>query len=311
MATSVMKKENNQNDHPVIVSFVIINYNNSKLTVDCVASIHEQIQAIDYEIIVVDNFSKQEDYESLKQSMPDDVVLIRSKYNGGFGAGNMLGANFANGEFLLFLNNDVILTEDCVSPLCDYLRSHPEVGSITPIQYNGKGEQARSFAHPIGITHEIFKDRGLEKLFPKRYPDRYKILEPTRVDSVNGCFMLIPSDIFWRVGGFDTNIFLYCEEYDISRRIQRLGLCNIVYPGYRFTHLGGASTKENIVSNRKLKKELNISRFYVYRKYHNLFLSFIYRSIRFVKVIVNPRRWYLLPVMIRSEALSMSMKHKK
>lgn len=290
-----------------MVSFVILNYNNSILTHQCIKSIQKTIRT-EYEIIVVDNNSSLSEQTLLKEKLPKDVSLIQSKTNGGFGAGNMLGANFAKGDFLCFLNNDIILTEDCVTPLCSYLAENPTTGCIIPQQYNGQNKMVPSFSHLKGIRHEIFKDRICEKLFPQKFPDRHQLTAPTIVDRLEGCFMLFPTAVFWHIGGFDTNIFLYSEESDVAFRLHKHGYTNVVHPTYRFTHLGGASTRKN-GGGKRLYKELYISRIYVYRKHHNFLMSLIYSGIKTIKVLVNPRRWYLIPVLLRGEALSQSMKH--
>jgi hypothetical protein len=65
-------------------------------------------------------------------------ALVQSIYNGGFGAGNMLGANLSRGHYL-----------------CLYLEESPNVGCITPQQCNKKGEPVESFSHSNGIRHEL------------------------------------------------------------------------------------------------------------------------------------------------------------
>ncbi|MBC7439642.1 MAG: glycosyltransferase, partial [Flavobacterium sp.] len=102
------------------LSIIIINYNTSKLTFDCVKSIYLQTpKNINFEVIVVDNASNYEDYEKLKVQIEaenlQNTILFRSKINGGFASGNMLGVQFAKGEFLAFINNDVVLIEDSFS----------------------------------------------------------------------------------------------------------------------------------------------------------------------------------------------------
>jgi GT2 family glycosyltransferase len=201
----------------------------------------------------------------------------------------------------------VEFVEDCVTPLCLYLDENPNVGCITPQQCNKDGEPVDSFSHSNGIRHELFKDRLFEILMPQKFPDRKKILFPKEVNHINGCFMLFPEKKFWTIGGFDTNIFLYCEEYDLAMRLKKIGAICCFHPGYRFLHLQGASTTKN----KAVIRELYISRIYVYRKYHNLLLSSIYRIIILVKILVKPHKWHILPAVLRGEALSLSMKHRK
>lgn len=301
----MMKK--NWDSVPQKVSFIIVNYNSSDLTEQCVMSIQQHIK-MEYEIIVVDNASSKKDYDNLRLRMPSFVQIIRSKLNSGMGGGNLLGANFANGDYFCFINSDVIFTEDCVSPLCSYLEENPHVGCITPQQYSPDGRKISSFGHNNGLRFEIFKDRIFEILFPKRFPTRNIQTEPIIVNQINGCFMFLPAPAFWQAGGFDTNIFLYCEEYDLATRLRRIGLQSVVHPCYRYTHLGSSSTKK--LSKSIVRREDYISRLYVYRKHHGLLISLLYQLVLIVKVLVNPHKWNMLDVVFRGEALSISMKHQ-
>lgn len=300
-----------------MISFIILNYNTSELTLRCIRSIDRQLAPdgkgeaeLSYEIIVVDNHSADPEWEALQKGIGrSDIQLFRSRLNVGFGAGNMLGANLAKGDFLCFLNSDVLLTEDCITPLCRYLTEHPDTGCITAQQYNAKNEPIASFNHSPGIRYELLGRHFLEKFFPAHYPRRKGIVhdKPFRAPQINGCLLLFPADKFWSIGGFDPNIFLYYEEYDVGMRLKQQGWHCIVHPLYRFSHLHGASTKK--VRSLSLR-ELYISKMYCYRKHHNLLLSTIYRLIHIFQLCVKPHKWYILPVVLRGEALSKSMRHR-
>ena len=94
------------------VSFIILNYNSATETINCVNSIFKHYPKTDYEIIIVDNCSKEEDFQLLKKLFNNKCTIIKNKLNFGFGGGNMIGANFANGKYLCFLNSDIKLKED-------------------------------------------------------------------------------------------------------------------------------------------------------------------------------------------------------
>lgn len=291
------------------VSFIILNYNTHALTARCIASIRQHIPAGSYEIIVVDNNSRADEQETLLQVLPPEVKIMKSRMNTGFGAGNMLGANEAQGDYLCFLNSDVFLTEDCVTPLCNYLQRHPETGVITPQQYNGENRLVPSFNHAPGLRHELLGKKLLERLFPTRYPPRKhrRYTEPFAVTQINGCFMLFPTEKFWQCGGFDLNIFLYYEEYDICTRLARKGWNSIVFPQRRFSHLHEQTTQS---ARSATRRELYLSKMYCYRKHHGWVAAELYRAVNVIKLLFKPRRWYILPVVLRAEALSQSLRHR-
>ena len=135
-----------------MISFIILNYNSSLLTVKCIDSIVKQMPADSYEIVVVDNGSRPEEYDLLAPFCQEKhCCLVRQAVNTGFGTGNMIGASVAQGDHLCFLNSDVVLVEDCVTPLCQYIDAHPNVGCMTPVQQKVDGRRSRSFPLPTSL----------------------------------------------------------------------------------------------------------------------------------------------------------------
>ena len=270
-----------------------------------------------YEMIVVDNGSRPDEYarldglSSVKDPEKSRLHIVRKEVNTGFGTGNMIGASVAQGDYLCFLNSDVFLVEDCVTPLCQYLESHTDVGCITPVQQKTSGRRSRSFRHDTGIWHELVGDSIRERLFPKKFPPRDSILkestEPVSVMQINGSFMLFPTEKFWAIGGFDTSIFLYYEEYDLAQRLQMHGWKRVVHPQYTFLHVHDASTS----AMRKLAlRENYVSKIYTYKKYHGLLTSFIYQAILTLQLVFKPKKWYILPTVTSRHVLAHSMRHQ-
>ncbi len=292
-----------------MVSFVILNFNSSLLTKKCIASIQEFMTDDNYEIIVVDNGSRPEEFALLDGQESESCHIVRMDVNTGFGTGNMMGASHAQGDYLCFLNSDVFLVEDCVTPLCRYLDSHPDAGCITPVQQKADGRRSRSFRHDTGIWHELVGDSIRERLFPKKYPPRDSILkkstEPVSVMQINGSFMLFPAKKFWAIGGFDTSIFLYYEEYDLAKRLQMKGWKRMVHPQYTFLHVHDASTS---AIRKQALRENYVSKIYTYKKYHGGFTSLIFQTILTIQLIFKPQKWYILPVVMSRHVLSHSMR---
>ena len=292
-----------------MVSFVILNFNSSLLTKKCIASIQEFMTDDNYEIIVVDNGSRPEEFALLDGQESESCHIVRMDVNTGFGTGNIMGASHAQGDYLCFLNSDVFLVEDCVTPLCRYLDSHPDAGCITPVQQKADGRRSRSFRHDTGIWHELVGDSIRERLFPKKYPPRDSILkkstEPVSVMQINGSFMLFPAKKFWAIGGFDTSIFLYYEEYDLAKRLQMKGWKRMVHPQYTFLHVHDASTS---AIRKQALRENYVSKIYTYKKYHGGFTSLIFQTILTIQLLFKPQKWYILPVLVSRHVLSHSMR---
>jgi len=293
-----------------MVSFIIVNYNSCAVTTQCVDSIFRYMPQGTFEVVVVDNGSGSNELAELRQMAADRCKLVESKFNGGFGMGNMLGANVAQGDYLCFINNDAYLQDDCVSPLCAYLHDHPDAACITPQQRDGDGRFVPAFKHSLGIGHTILPNQVYERLRPSKYPPRhdYSWTAPFVVREINGSFMLFKTDVFWEIGGFDTNIFLYREEYDLGFRVREHGYNCVVHPLYSYCHKHAATTR-TLHDNTRIE-EL-ISNLYAYSKHHCMFKSLIFWvMLVLTKIVFVPTRWSKLPIFLSPDPMSKSMRHK-
>ncbi|WP_108803602.1 glycosyltransferase family 2 protein [Aquimarina sp. Aq107] len=301
------------------ISIILINYNSSSFTIDCIKSIIEKTSNdISYEFIVVDNASELDDYllldKKIKELQVSNLKLIQSKYNTGFGGGNMHGIQFSNGKYYAFVNNDTILQNDCLNIVFNFLEKTEDASICAPQQYNEQGEVQKSFDHFLSLRRELFGRKLLEKLNPTKYPKRKKIYDtPVKVQSVPGSFLVVSADAFEKVGGFDTNIFLYYEETDLCYRISKNisnGLCYLVPQG-RYTHFKGQSTQKSIA----IKKELKISLLYVLRKNSGYIAYQVLRSWLtfkfFFKSIIKPKNFSLFILFLKGASLSESLKLKQ
>jgi GT2 family glycosyltransferase len=269
------------------VATILINYNSSHYTLNAVKSIIDKTsKKIDYQIIVVDNASQYEDYLRLKDRLPHvkNLTLFRSRINTGFGGGNMLGIQFANAKYYAFINNDTLLKNDCLSLLYNFLEENESIGICAPQGFDENDEVVKSFDHFLTLRKELFGRKLLERLNPRKYPKRKKIYyKPIKVQCVPGSFLFVNADSFNKVGGFDTNIFLYYEETDLAFRIKQLETKNTCYlmPLAQYTHFEGKSTDKSL----RIKKELKLSMLYVLNK-NSGYLSFlIIKNIMIIKYV--------------------------
>lgn len=297
------------------VSIISINYNNSQLTLDFVKSIIEHTpKNISFEIIVVDNCSKIEDYKNLKTILADfnDVVKIaRNNINSGFGSGNMFGTQFATGKYLAFINNDIIFVEDCFTSLITFMQSNPKVGVCTPQQYNKDRNPVTCFDHFHGIRKELLGRSFIELTSKKVKRESKHYTENVAVDFVQGCFMFFDTQKFAETGGFDTNLFLYYEEMDICYRLKQKGYTSMLVPETKFIHLHGESTNVNYL----IKQELKLSQLYLLRKNYNYIKYNILRFIIFIKILFKSitkfKYFNLLRTIITGKYLENSLKQSQ
>lgn len=290
------------------VAVVIINYNTSKYTVQCVNSVLEKTDpSIDVNIVVVDNASQKKDFDFLKNNLPtaQNVNLVKSNVNTGFGGGNMLGFRHTNAKYVLFLNNDAFLENDCLRILYDFMNTHPEAALATAQNFDEQGNFVISFDHNKGLRKMVFGRSFLEKRDPEKYPARKKeYTEPVKVNWVNGAFMFFRSEDFIKAGGFDTHIFLYFEEMDICHRLAENHKKTYLVPEARITHYQGKSTGENY----RLHQEALISFLYMIRKNFGYSKYVLTKTYLLSTFIVRPEQWKFYKVLLSSKPEKYSLR---
>lgn len=298
------------------IAVVIINYNSSSYTINCVKSIIEKTDKnTSFQLVIVDNASQKIDYESLKtytDSLGSNSILIKSKINTGFGGGNMLGVNHCQAKYISFVNNDTIFQNDCLNKLKVFMDSNSKIGVCGPQAFKENGELLSTIDHFASLPREIIGRWFLERINNKKYPARKKLYtQPIKAQFVAGSFMFFRTSDFNEIGGFDTNIFLYYEETDLCKRLLKIGKTAFLLPQAKFTHFHGASTKKSI----DIKIELKISLLYVIRKHYGLFqywILLLYFQVRFFfSALIKPKYFKLWFVLIAQAPLSSSLKSKQ
>lgn len=290
------------------IAIIMINYNNAGYTLQCIDSVMDKTPlGIDYQVIVVDNNSEPDDYEKLRASFPSDprCSLYRSLVNTGFGGGNMLGYQQAKANYLLFLNNDTLFINDCISILLCYMRNHENLGVCTAQNYDEHDHLVPSFDHNKGFRRLLFGRSFLEAVNPKRYPKRkIPYSEPIEVDWVNGAFLFFRTEAFRKIGGFDTNIFLYWEEMDLCHRLRKAGYSVKLVPEAKILHYQGVS----IGKSKPINKEAYRSYLYVIKKNHGILKYIAVKFYLMIVFLLKPKKWYLIKLLFSWNPMKHSLK---
>ena len=149
-----------------MISIVIVYYKVEKELLSCISSIFKSKPKVEIEIIVVDNDENGEIKAKLKEQFPQ-VRYIKSPGNIGFGAGNNLGAKFAFGEYLFFLNPDTVLKDNSIDALFSFMKNNPESGMLAPLLLDPSGKAYHSQgSDEYNFKNAIFTSSFLNKLFP-------------------------------------------------------------------------------------------------------------------------------------------------
>ncbi|NRS88250.1 hypothetical protein HNQ02_001164 [Flavobacterium sp. 7E] len=300
----------------IIGSIIIINYNTAKITLQALESIKINIQNIkNFEIILIDNASNEVDYYELKRGVEnlnlDNIQLIKSKFNLGFGGGNMLGVQYAIGEYYIFMNSDVLLKNNSPLEMIEFLKKNKNTSIVGCQAVTEKNEKFKAFDYELSLTNELFSNSTLQFLNKKKYTSRMvSATEPLQVDSVVGSLFTCVANDFDLVGGFDTNIFLYYEEKDLAFRIKKYLKKNIfLLPLTQYIHLKGRSSG----SSQKMKNELKISQFYAIQKnlgsLKYIIFYIISLALFLIKSPFNKKNRAYLSLLLKGISTSQSIKH--
>ena len=231
------------------LSIVIVNYNVKEFLTQCLDSIFKSQTQYNYEVIVIDNSSRDSGRDEICSTFKD-ITWIDNSENVGFGRANNQGFSHAKGVYTLILNPDTVLQEDTLEKCISYLLAHPEVGGLGIKGLDGSGqflpESKRALPTPLVA---LWKITGLSAIFPKSSVfARYHLghLSPEEnheVDILVGCFMMVPTQLLLSVGGFDPQYFMYGEDIDLSYELQKTGHKNIYFSDSQIIHYKGESTK--------------------------------------------------------------------
>ncbi|MFZ5365565.1 MAG: glycosyltransferase family 2 protein [Patescibacteria group bacterium] len=260
------------------LSIIIVSWNVSALLIRLIKSIFEYTKDIDFEVIIVDNNSKDDTIEQLRSKFAEEIaneklIILDEKENHGFAKGNNLGAARAKGEILWFLNPDMEFIEDSAKIMLEILKSDDKIGALgCKLLYEDRTAQptVKSFpALPDQVLillklHHLLKTKSLKRYLAKYF--RYD--RQQAVDQLMGACLMINKEIFEKVGKWDEDYWLWWEDVDLCKKIKDAGYKNVFTPATAIIHYEGKSF-EQVPSLDKQKRFNRGMRIY-FRKHHGL-----------------------------------------
>ena len=221
-----------------MISIISVNYNGLKQTSEMIRSIMQNVHSCPFEIIIVDNGSRNDEARQLKEVFPQ-IKAIRSEENLGFAGGNNLALAHADGDWLFFINNDTEILQDNVDKLCKALEDNPQAGIVCPkicffsdksiIQYAGYTPM-KGFRMKNGMIGYGCKDDGsFDKAGFTAFP--------------HGAAMMVRRSALEDVGPMPEMYFLYYEELDWAMMFLRKGWKIYFEPSCAIYHKDSMTTK--------------------------------------------------------------------
>jgi len=204
------------------------------------------------EILLVGNRSTDGTNEFVQHNFP--IIQILSNPNrAGYGENHNLNLQRACGRYFVIMNSDMQVTDDVFFRLRDYMEVHPEIGILSPKILNGDGSiQGLNKRYPtlLDLFLRGFVPRYVQSFFRRRM-DYYEMRDigydhSYDVPFLSGAFMFCRTDLLKSLNGFDSSYFLYFEDADLCRRVQRTHR-TVYYPNVSVTHFWKRSAHVNWV----------------------------------------------------------------
>lgn len=229
----------------VDLSIIIISYNTREITKKCLESVWRSLKntQIKYEVIIVDNVSKDGSVEMLNELSKDkknNFVFVANRNNVGFGQGNNQAVKIAQGKYILLLNSDTIVLNGAIEKLYRYYVTNEKQVQFAGAKLLNKDltpqpSAAYFFSLPVIFASLFLKGDywGLTRFSPN---------ETKRVDWISGACIFTKKSLYQKLDGFDETIFMYMEEVDLLYRAKKNGWHTYIYPTAQIIHLGSASS---------------------------------------------------------------------
>lgn len=221
----------------------------------------------DWELIVVDNESDPDDFEPFTARYPW-VSFVANPENSGFGAGCIMGVERATGEQLLFMNPDVIATQESIRRLIE-IKAQSGAAIIAPKQVGTEGRLQKVFDEfPNFLNQSKTLKAVLRILMQKRTPDpRADHRELVWCDWVTGSVLLIDRADYDSIGGWSKDYWMYVEDADLCKKAHDRGMRVAYTPDVEVVHAHGGSSRINVDVKAMTKVEVIISK-HVYTSRH-------------------------------------------
>ena len=237
------------------VATIIVNYRTPAATIEAVEALGKDIDRLENPlVVVVDNDSGDGSAEQLGREFSQTkwagrVVVIASGHNGGFGSGVNVGVqhvlkSFGSPRYFYVLNPDATIDPGALNALVSFMGDHPDAGLLGNLVRNQQGgDVIKAFRFPTVVSEFAgYASFGPLSRLLRNHLVPMNPSSSCQVDWVSGVSMLFRSEVFSTVGLFDEGFFLYFEEIDFAKRMQKAGWKTYFVADVGVDHIGALST---------------------------------------------------------------------
>lgn len=231
------------------ISVVIVNYNSLDYLLVCLDSVYKALTLLDGdgEVLVVDNNSDVKPQKALQSVFPK-VKFLQNHTNKGFSQANNQAIRKAQGEYVLLLNPDTVLPEDCLLRVCGFADAHPDAGAvgIRGISSNGTvfpehRRNAPTLSNMLLKYTRLCDFEWVRRHTKTFYDYRDADKDFYEVEVTSGSFMLLNRRLLGDAILLPEDYFMYFEDTDLCMRLRNKG-CKIYYLPVSFLHFKSVSS---------------------------------------------------------------------
>ena len=244
----------------VEVSILIVCYKSKELIEACLEGVFAHTRDVDFEVLLLD-CSNDGTVGLVEQRFPQ-VRIVANNENLGFARGNNRLAEHARGRYLLLLNPDTIVGSNAIGELYSTARRYPEAGAVGGRARRADGSRDPGCRQTVpSISRLAVAAVGGAKLLNGALAE--EATAPGEVETLSGAFMMVRTDAWRELNGFDTSYFMFVEELDLCYRLRNAGYPVLMTPAAEIVHLVGGGNA--LTSSRVLN--MSKARMHFFRKF--------------------------------------------
>lgn len=261
------------------LSIITVNYKAWIPLERCLNSLMSlQTKNFNLEVIIVDNFSNDGRLEEFIEKFPS-FNFIKNSGNYGFSNGNNLGAKYATGDFLMFLNSDTIVTREPIESMLNLAQNNKDYSIISSQQMSLDNKPE----NPYGIFPSFWTINSLIKsIYGLILKSKERVTSENSdvifPDWVSGSLILISRDQFDNVKGWDEDYWLYFEDTDLCKKVKDNGGKVAMQCKLAIIHQHGGTTRRTLSLTAFYKTMVIISKHIYFRKHYSGMSHFFLQS---------------------------------
>jgi hypothetical protein len=230
------------------ISLIVLNYNGLQHLDGYFKSVFAQTRVPD-EIILFDNLCTDGSREFVKKKFPKVKIITEDRYNTGTALAINTAFKYTHGDYVILQSNDIVLDKKCVEILYKNINADPEVGIVSSITIRFHNKKLRKFIvdQAGGLLDKFgFGMQNYPNIPIKDIPDTGEVF------FAYGDSIIFRREIFKKVNGFDTRMFMLNDDIDFSWRVRQLGY-KIIYTKHSFVYHKGSATIKSLYKRPQVR----------------------------------------------------------